>query len=830
MSQSQSTTVSGHTSFAEFSASAGSGRSYDEVHLESGEPREHWQKFLQSIGQLGRNELGLRVENGRRILREHGVGYIATGDTKTPERAWELDFLPLIISAEEWREIETGVVQRAHLLNQVLRDLFSTQRLIRDGILPAPLVYANPAYLRACQAVRVPQDNYLHTYAVDLCRAADGHWWVLADRTQTPTGVGFAQENRSVVGRVLPEAMQALQPRSLSADLRLRRDALRRLAPQNRDNPTIVLLTPGPRNEAYFEHAYLARHMGLTLVEGGDLTVRDNGVFIKTLRGMHRADVILRRVADFFCDPLELRSDSLLGVPGLVEATRAGQVTIANALGTGLIESPGFMPFSALLSRHVLNEELRLPSIATWWCGQSREFAHVTSHANELTVRPAFTLAGAGMRPGNMSAEGREALLELMHTSPHEFVGQELIRLSRAPVMNGQQWESRPIVLRVFATFDGENYTVMPGGLARTMEHDEMSSTAIGVGGGSKDVWVLGQEAERDEQPFTIAPISGGERAVSSLPSRTADNFFWLGRYTERFEHLARVTRCVIGRLNDDNGPASSVRVAALSALLVELGFVPTAARGGREDLLRELLALLHAEGRSPGAQEMLQRIHLAAFAVRDRLSADTWRILNRLETDARTRPGHLPLVHTSWMLNTLVLDLAAFAGMEMENMTRGHGWSFLDLGRRIERSLSLVELLKAALRCEDELDQLLEPVLEIADSVMTHRRRYFAELQPRSVLELLLREEGNPRSLAFQLAKLAEHATALPEGVNPGGVRQVQQTISELAVFAGHSLAVQTQQPADLIPALDELIRKFERVSELVTQVYFSHIVPRVN
>lgn len=803
---------------------------FDEMFDSAGQPREHWRAFLDSVEQLGRNELALRAENGRRIVREHGVSYIAAGDTKSPEREWELDFLPLIISAEEWSEIEAGVVQRAHLLNQVLRDLFNTQRLVRDGILPAPLVYANPGYLRACQAVRVPQDNYLHTYAVDLVRAADGRWWVLADRTQTPTGLGFAQENRSVVGRVLPEAMRAVQPRPISPMMRIRRDALRRLGPQNCDNPTIVLLTPGPRNEAYFEHAYLARHMGFTLVEGGDLTVRNDGVFIKTLQGMHRVDVIMRRISDFFCDPLELRSDSLLGVPGLVEATRAGQVAIANALGSGLIESPGFLPFSATLCRHVLGEELRLPSIATWWCGQGREFAHVSEHLNELTVRPAFTLSGAGMRPATLSDEGRRALLDLMRTSPHEFVGQELIRLSCAPVINGPQWEHRPVVLRVFATFDGGNYTVMPGGLARIVAQDEMSSIALGVGGGSKDVWVLGQETHREEQAYVVAPVAGGGRAVSSLPSRTADNFFWLGRYTERFEHLARVARCVIGRLNDDTGLASSGRVEALSALLVELRFIPATTKAGREDLQRELLALLHDEGRSPGGQEMLQRIHLAAFAVRDRLSADTWRILNRLETDALAQPGQLPLVHASSMLNTLVLDLAAFAGMEMENMTRNLGWSFLDLGRRLERGLSLVELLGAALRCENDLDLLLEPVLEIADSVMTHRRRYFAELQPRSVLELLLREESNPRSLAFQLAKLVEHANALPEGTNPGGVQQVQQTIAELAESAMRSLSVESNHPADLIPALGELISKFERVSELVTQVYFSHIVPRVN
>jgi uncharacterized circularly permuted ATP-grasp superfamily protein/uncharacterized alpha-E superfamily protein len=816
---------------AEFGPANGA---FNEVFAPNGTPREHWSALLQSLEQLGRDEFHLRAENGRRILREHGVSYTPTGTGKNAERAWELDFLPLVISAAEWSVIEAGIIQRAHLLDQVLRDLYGTQKLVRNGFLPAPLVHANPAYLRACQAIKVPGDNYIHTYAVDLGRAPDGQWWVLADRTQAPTGMGFALQNRSVVSRVLPEVLQAVRPRSLSAVLRARDLALRQMAPHNSDNPNIVLLTPGPRNEGYFEHAYLARLLSFTLVEGDDLTVRDRAVFIKTLDGLQRADVILRRISDSFCDPLELRSDSLLGVPGLVEATRAGQVAVANALGSGLVESPGFMPFLPGLSQQLLGQDLLLPSIATWWCGQGTEFQHVCANLPQLLIRPAFALAGETMNPARMSAARRAELVEHIRERPHEFVGQESVRLSSAPIMKGHHWEQSPIVLRVFASFNGESYTVMPGGLARVVNHSELASPALGVGGGSKDVWVLGAgEGETvAEAPHVITPRLARGRAGGGLPSRTADNFFWLGRYTERLEFLARVSRCVIDRSNSELSATALVQAGVLHELVSGLGWIgklPSAA-SAREFLLSETLALLQENGRLHGAQELLQRILLASFAVRDRLSADTWRILNRLPSDAQFRSSHLPLVHASSVLNTLVLDLSALNGMEVENMTRGHGWTFLDAGRRLERASSLVHLLKCALSCKQRPDLLWEPVLEICDSVMSHRRRYFGVIEPQGVLDLLVAETDNPRSLVFQFDRLLEHAAELPPASNSEGVTRVHDQIQRLAGLT-HGI-----EP-DTLPDLEQVARTLgdvtvglDLLSELITQVFFSHTVPRVN
>jgi uncharacterized circularly permuted ATP-grasp superfamily protein/uncharacterized alpha-E superfamily protein len=806
------------------------GAAWDELHAPSGEVRLQWRPLMASLEALGRDELAIRVQNGRRILREHGVSCLSSGADGEREVQWELDCIPLVIGAAEWRELEAGLVQRARLLNLILGDLFGVQRLVRDGLMPAPLIYANPGYLRACQTVRVAGGNYLHLYAADVARGPQGRWRVLADHTQAPAGFGFVLENRRVLSRVLPEVLQAMRPRSLSETLRIRREALRRLAPSETDNPAIVLLTPGPRNESYFEHAYLARMLGFTLVEGGDLTVRDHRVFLKTLDGLRPADVILRCVTDAFCDPLALRFESPLGVPGLVEATRAGRISVANALGSGLVESPAFLPFLPGLAAHLLGEELRLPSVATWWCGQPRERKFVEEHIDELFLRPAFSAAGPLAEPGLLANESRAQWVSRLRELPHEFVGQEQVRLSRAPA-----WpkDSRPIIVRVFVVFDGQDLFAVPGGLARMVEHDALATATLPLTGGCKDVWVLSDDTESPAAPALVAtPAPALERLASDLPSRTAENLFWLGRYTERLEQLLRLCRSALGHLADD--PASG-QSAALAELLGRLGLAPSpeAGRAAPERLQKDLLAVLYDHTRNPGVRGLLKRIQTSSFSVRDRLSGDTWYILNRLNFDAEQRPGPLPLVLAGSVLNTLVLDLAVFSGMEMENMTRGHGWVFLDLGRRIERGIAVARLVEAALRCVGTRELLLESLLEIADSVITYRRRYFAEPRIAGVLDLLLFDPANPRALAFQLSVLERHAANLPAGPNPEGVAQFQQ---RLAALAGKLVRTSVEEfdteagAGAVAERLAGLAADLGGLSELLTHVYFSHIVPRVS
>jgi uncharacterized circularly permuted ATP-grasp superfamily protein/uncharacterized alpha-E superfamily protein len=785
---------------------------------------------MRTLDALGREEFGLRVDNGRRILREHGVSCFSAGPNGERDEPWNLDFVPFIVPTVEWRELAAGLVQRARLLNLVLADLHSTQRLIRDGLIPAPLIFANPGYLRACQAVRVPGDNYLQLYAADLARGPDGRWRVLADRTQAPAGLGFVLENRSVLSRVLPEAVHALRPASLADSLRRRREVLRRLAPPGNENPAIALLTPGPRNEAYFEHAYLARLLGFTLVEGGDLTMRDRRVWLKTLEGLRPVDVILRQVGDALCDPLALRGDSLLGVPGLVEATRAGPVSVANALGSGLVESPAFLPFLPGLATHLLGEELKLPSVDTWWCGQVPELRHVQDHLEEMFLRPAFSAVGPHSRGGTLTTETRAEWLARLRERPHEFVGQTETVLSRAPVADGN---SRPVVLRLFVLFDGEDYVAMPGGIARLMEQDALGTVALTLAGGSKDVWILPDVGQQQELPHTVTtPSPLLERLASDLPSRSVENLFWLGRYTERLEHLLRVCRAIAGCLVKES---ANGRPAALAELLQQLKFARESATvaSERDALQANLLALLFDEAHVAGVRPLLKRIHAASFSVRDRLSGDTWRILSLLGTDVSQLPGHLPLVFARSALNRLVLDLAAFSGMEMENMTRGHGWVFLDLGRRIERASNLARLAQAAMRSAASREFLLEPLLEIADSVITYRRRYFAEPHLAGVLDLLLLDPANPRSLVFQLALLERHAASLPTAPNPEGVAELRQRLGKLAQMLSGIRAEKFASPESAGETADWLAGvavELGSLSDLLTQVYFSQVVPRIS
>jgi uncharacterized circularly permuted ATP-grasp superfamily protein/uncharacterized alpha-E superfamily protein len=813
---------------------------HDESASVSGEPRPHWQKFAQSFETLGREELAARWENGRRIIREHGVTYNIYGDPQGMDRPWELDMVPLLIPPEEWGHIEDGLGQRARLFNLILADLYGPQRLLREGFLPPALVFGNPAFLRPCHGIRPPQDIYLHLQAADLARSPDGQWWVLANRTQAPSGSGYALENRIVLSRILPEQFRDCQVQRLASFFRIGRDTLRGLAPRPADNPNVVLLTPGPHNETYFEHAYLARYLGFTLVEGGDLTVRDRRVVLKTLEGLQPVDVILRRLDDTFCDPLELRSDSFLGVPGLVEAARAGHVAIANALGSGLMESPALLAFLPSLCRRVLGEELKLPSVATWWCGQAREQNYVLEHLDRIVIKPAFgPHARKPVFGGRLDAKERAQLVAAIRARPFEFVGQEQVALSTAPVWENGKLDPRRVVVRAYVAANGDAFTVMPGGLTRVSTTAGDPVVSMQSGGGSKDTWVL---SDGPVAPVSLLTPSGqpenAERVAAELPSRVADNLYWLGRYAERLEDTLRLLRCIIKRIADEASSESSPELGALAQVSAALELLPPrfAGRVALRELEQELLLLIYNPQRPGGVRELVRRIQHIASIARDRFSTDTWRILNQLQLDSRIRPGRLPLANALTLLNTLIMDLGAFSGMEMENMTRGHGWRFLDFGRRLERAYQLVNVVCAALSPEIKTNAVLEPLLEIADSSMTYRRRYFAQAQLAPALDLLLSDAGNPRSLAFQLAALSEHAANLPRDVRAPKVLAEQKRLAGLtALLANADLAALARTweqggTEALTGWLGEFAAGLTALSDELTHYYFSHTVARVS
>lgn len=805
----------------------------------AGEFRPHWKQFISSLERLGRDELSLRWENARRIIREHGVTYNVYGDPQGMDRPWELDMVPLLIPSDDWHKIEAGLMQRSRLFNLILADLYGPQRLLLEGLLPPALVLANPNFLRPCRGLPVPNQIYLHLHAADLTRSADGQWWVISDRTQAPSGAGYALENRIVLSRTFPEEFRDCQTQRLASFFSMQRDTLRSLAARNCDNPSVVLLTPGPYNETYFEHDYLARYLGFTLVEGGDLTVRDRKVFLKTLEGLRPIDVILRRVDDSFCDPLELRGDSVLGVPGLVEAARAGNVTLANALGAGVLESAAFMAFLPGLCRHLLGEELKLPSLATWWCGQEKERQYVIDHLDEIVVKPAF---GARMRHpffgSRMAAQEREELVAQIRENPHRFVGQEQAALSTAPVWSSGSPEPRPLVLRTYITATGDSYSVMPGGLTRISTDAADIVVSMQKGGGSKDTWILSDGPVNMVSLLTASghPVRSGASAAE-LPSRVADNLFWLGRYMERLEGTLRLLRCIVTRLLDEAGADASPELAALVRMLVRLDMLPGRFRERvpAKDLEQEIMALFDKEDRPGSARQILNRVRGIVSVTRDRFSSDTWSILNKFQIDTRGRLRGRLLADLLNQLNIIIIDISAFSGMEMENMTRGLGWRFLEFGRRLERSSRIVQWFRAGLCPEIQSRALLEPLLEISDSLMTYRRRYFAGVQISSVLELLILDEGNPRSLVFQLTALREHARHLPREADLFHENEEKRVAALLAALRdGAGMILSQPEAMGVTGALDSLLShclsELNALGHELTNRYFSHTVASVS
>ena len=817
---------------------AGMPAPHDECFGEGGGPRPQWAGMIDAIERLGTARLNARWDEGLRIIREHGVTYNVYGDPQGRDRPWSLDPVPLILSAPEWRSLEAGLIQRSRLLNWVLRDLYlGTQRLIADGFIPPELVYSNPGFLRPCRGLPVAGQVMLHLYGADLVRSASGQWMTFADRTQSASGTGYAHENRKVVSRVLPDEIREVSVRSLAPFFRSLRSFLETLAPGRRENPVMVLMTPGPLNATYFEHAYLARHLGIPLVEGADLTVRDLRVCLKTLEGLQPVDVILRRVDDSFCDPLELRTESVLGVPGLVQAARAGHVTIANALGSGLVESPAFLTFLPALCRHLLDEDLLLPSVPTWWCGEAEGLRYVTSHLDRLVVKPAF-----GRRRGHswfghpLAAADKTRLLELIASRPQDFVAQECVLPSSAPVWTPGGFERRSVLLRAYVATNGSEHAVLPGGLTRVAASVDDPLVSMQGGAGSKDTWILRSGEDDDEESAAAIPAHAStDRRLTGLPSRAADSLFWLGRYTERFEQYLRVFRCVLGQLASDTSPESSDRDNRLGHLMAGIGFLlATDPDDGPADLTGRILDWIYRFDGPGSIPDLMNRIRENAAAVRDRLSGDTWQILDRLVPQPEVSTTRRSIAHAHGMMQGLILNLAAFNGLAMENMTRGPGWRFLDSGRRLERGFSITTLMTAAAFVSGSPTPLLEMILDIADSGMTHRQRYFARARWPEVVEMLVRDVSNPRGLAFQLSALRTHLEALQSEFRVGVddrwsalIEGIQGRLQS-AEFAREAPKHEGFDVHTLIALMETCTQGLAGLSDDLTQRYFSHTHPQ--
>jgi uncharacterized circularly permuted ATP-grasp superfamily protein/uncharacterized alpha-E superfamily protein len=806
--------------------------------------RAHFRPLFEHLDQLGRPELARRWEKARHLLHENGVSYNVYGDPEGLERPWNLSLIPFVIDADEWNALEAGLTQRARLLDALLADVYGPQRVLLEGLLPPELVFENPRFLRACHNMSVPRGAWLPLYAADLVRLPSGEFAVLEDRTQAPSGAGYALENRIVISNALPEAFRACGVARLSLFFRALRDTLQSLAPHNRDNPRIVLLTPGPYNATYFEQAYLAQYLGYTLVNGADLTVRADRVYLKTLGGLQPVDVILRRVNDDFCDPLELQPDSLLGVPGLCEVARSGNVAIANPLGSGLLQTHTMLPYLERLCQALLGEALRLRSVRTWWCGDPEALREAEANFDDVVVKAAF--AQGFVEPtftAQLDARERAALLATIREKPRAYVIQDHVRSSTTPALSDGQLIPRALVMRCFTVAGRGGPIAMPGGLSRAASAEAGTELSMQLGAGSKDTWVLTRGSVTH---FSLLPPGNRAAPLSrgggDLPSRAGDNLYWLGRYAERAEAVARLARVVCARLSDFTSQGelerSSEFIPLLRALSAQTSLVYTAPLATDYDVNlataeRQLLSAVFDDEGTGTLKVVLRATLHTGRLVRDRISIDTWRVLAALDDELQAAEQHLahdPLGRVQDVLNRLVLRLAAFSGLVMDSMTRGQAWRFLEMGRRLERAMALVTLLRATLtaRCDRE-GPLLEAVLDVADSGMTYRRRYLTTLQVAPVVDLLLTDETNPRSILYQMDEFTRHVEALPGAGT--GLRSHEQRIA-LSVLTDLKLAdiehvcrpdAKGDRP-DLEAMLIDLGTRIPALSDSLSDRYLTH------
>jgi uncharacterized circularly permuted ATP-grasp superfamily protein/uncharacterized alpha-E superfamily protein len=810
----------------------------------------YWQRFFGSLGPAGWSDLASRSARVRHRVREDGVTYNVYADQPaadgTAARAWPLELLPAIVPADDWAEIERGVVQRARLLEATMADIYGPQRLLHDALLPASLVYAHPQYLRAARGLLGPDQRHLHIVAFDLARTPGGRFRVLVQRTQTPSGLGYLLQNRLIIAPQFQAQFAALHVQRLAASFQTLLDGLVRDSPAGARS-RIVLLTPGPLNETYFEQVFLARYLGLTLVEGSDLTVRGQRLYLKTLHGLEQVHVVLRRVDDDFLDPLELRADSALGVPGLLQAVRAGQVVLANAPGAGVLESPGLAAFWPAVSRRLLGEELRLPAYTSWWCGEATVWQAQRGRLADFVVAPTFQGGGFGPQlVAALRAPERAALLARIDADPAAYTLQAPVRPSETPVwVDDGRLLPRAAVMRVFAVADGlGGWRVLPGAFTRVAGPPPTAGSAdrrdpwlsMQHGSASVDTWVITRDAVDTSsllpKPLTAAELQAGWRR--SVTSRAAENLFWLGRYTERAENSARLVRLTLEAL-----PGASPRVLALLAQLaswhglVPAG-VPTPAQAPRL-FERALIDGLRPDGPCTSVPHSLKRLRQCAMALRERLSPEHWRLIlevdahfdERLAASLADHPGHVPVPDVLGVLARAATHLAAITGAQTDRMTRDDGWRLMSVGRQVERLDMLAHALAKAFELRvHEVDDGFALILGLFDSLITYRAQFQGRREVLPLLHLLVLDTDNPRSLAWvartmrdRLRKLAQHDTAWVNTLTAELPMPENWDLEALATPDGDG------GHAALVAALQGLARTARQLSDEIGRHLFAHV-----
>ncbi len=790
-----------------------------------GQVREHWLRLSEEIHQWNPEQRAAYAAAAGRQIEEFGTTFNVFSDVGGAGQPYQLDPIPLVISSAEWQKVSAGLAQRIRLLNVVLADIYGQQQLLCEGLIPPDMVHASRAFQMHARGVQPVGGTFLQATGCDMVRAANGNWTVLRDHAGTPGGIGQTLENRKITSEMLVGIFEQMHVAPLMGFIDAQREVMRSLSIGKDQGTNVVFLTPGFQHPSYFEHAYKAKLLGFPLVEAADLTVRERRLFLKTLGGLRRVDVLVCRVDHDGIDPLEHWGGRSDGVAGLIEAWRAGNTVISNAPGSSFASSPALMPFLPRICREWFGEEMKLPFVETWWLGQKEirdsvfanfsRYVLLSSSPQDDSVLP--------LQCSDLSPSARKQWIKEILDHPHDFCVQAAVRPSEIPTIENRQLRQRPLVWRGYAIQHAQEVHVMPGGLARVGKGNVPPQLWSHHAGYTKDVWIAGVDSKTPQQTMAIPmkPLGRGLKA-QEVPSRIAEQLFWVGRYAERVELSTRLLRVTLSRLVGGVGGMQQEHFQACHRLLQAVGLIAKEKTVPPTGALAFVSRLIHETAESMGMRSQISLLMQNAAAARDRLSDDTWRFFNRLDGIVQPTANADGSAELMRKLDQLILHMAAFAGMQAENMTRGHGWRFLEIGRRLERGIGTLTLLDAAATATPCSGAMLEALLQTCDSVMTYRRRYFSTPELAAVVDLLFADASNPRSFVYQALVIRDEIDHFPGHSDYGLMPKIREEANLLVAACEQNFGTQSGRFCDLS---DDL----EKFSDSLTQHFFSHSVRRV-